>query len=114
MSVDSYPGRPSPPSSLNGGSTLSMAELSAHDLGLSGPPSDRPAPYAGQSGVTQSPSQGSQALPGMTGQSGKGIRQSVPLANHTTTQVGPFEAPKSTCDRPNTEGRHKDSWPPKP
>jgi hypothetical protein len=33
--------------SLNGRSTLSMAGPSAHDLGLSGPPSDRLAPYAG-------------------------------------------------------------------
>jgi hypothetical protein len=59
MLMDSYPGRPSPPSSLNGESTLSTVGPSAHNRGLSGPPSDRPAPYAGQSGVTQSPPQGS-------------------------------------------------------
>jgi hypothetical protein len=62
MSMDSYPGRPSslsPPSPLNGGSTLSMVGPSAHDFGPSGPPSNRPTPYTGQSGVTQSPPQGS-------------------------------------------------------
>jgi hypothetical protein len=69
MPMDSYPGRPSPPSSLNGESTLSAVGPSAHNSGPSGPPSDRPAPYAGQSGVTQSPPQGSQVLPDMTGQS---------------------------------------------
>jgi hypothetical protein len=35
MPMDSYPGRPSPPSPLNGGSTMSMAGPSAHDLGPS-------------------------------------------------------------------------------
>ena len=40
MSVDSYPGQPSPPSSLNGRSTLSTPELSAHDLEPSDPPLD--------------------------------------------------------------------------
>ena len=69
MPMDSHPGRPSSPSSLNGESTLSVAGLSAHNSGPSGPPSDRPAPYAGHSGVTQSPPQGSQVLPGVTGQS---------------------------------------------
>jgi hypothetical protein len=58
MPMDSYLGRASPPSSLNGESTLSTAGLSAHNCGPSGPPSDRPAPYAGQSGVTQSPLKG--------------------------------------------------------
>jgi hypothetical protein len=47
MSVDSYPGRPSLPSSLNGGSTLSTGGSSAHNLGLSSPSSDHLAPYAG-------------------------------------------------------------------
>jgi hypothetical protein len=59
MPMDSYPGRPSPPSPLNGRSTLSMSGPSAHDLRPSGPPSDRPTPYVGQSGVTQSPPHGS-------------------------------------------------------
>jgi hypothetical protein len=44
MPMDSYPGRPSPPSPLNGVSTLSTVGLSAHDLEQSGPSSDRPAP----------------------------------------------------------------------
>jgi hypothetical protein len=52
MPMDSYPGRPSSPSPLNGRSTLSMAEPSANDLGPSDPPSDRLTPYTGQSGVT--------------------------------------------------------------
>jgi hypothetical protein len=42
MPMDSYPGRPSAPSSLNSGSTLSMAGPSAHDLRPSGPLSDHP------------------------------------------------------------------------
>jgi hypothetical protein len=54
MPMDSYPGRPSPPSSLNGGSTLSTTGPSTHDLGPFGPWSDRPTPYTGQFGVTQS------------------------------------------------------------
>jgi hypothetical protein len=45
--MDSYPGRSSPPSSVNGESTLSTAGPSAHNRELSGPPSDRPAPYVG-------------------------------------------------------------------
>jgi hypothetical protein len=45
MSMDSYTGRPSPPSSLNGGSTLSMARPSAHDVGPSDPLSDCLTPY---------------------------------------------------------------------
>jgi hypothetical protein len=69
MPMDSYPGRPSPPSSVNGESTLSMVGPSAHNRGPSGPPSDHLAPYAGQSEVTQSPPQGPQVLPDVTGQS---------------------------------------------
>jgi hypothetical protein len=42
MPMESYLGRPSPPYPLNGGSTLSMAGPSAHNLG----PLDRPTPYA--------------------------------------------------------------------
>jgi hypothetical protein len=42
MPMDSYPGRPSPPSSLNGESTLSAAGPSAHNSGPSGPPPDSP------------------------------------------------------------------------
>jgi hypothetical protein len=89
MPMDSYPGRPSPPSSLNGESTQSTAGPSAHNRGPSGPPSDHPAPYAGRSGVTQSPPQGSQVLPDVTGQSGDSIGPSGPLANRPTAQVGP-------------------------
>jgi hypothetical protein len=82
MPMDSYPGRPSLPSPLNGGSTLSMTGPSTYDLGPSGPWSDRLIPYAGQSGVTQSPSQGSQALPSATKNS---TRPSGPLADRLTT-----------------------------
>ena len=90
MPMDSYPGRPSLPSLLNSGSTLSTTGPSAHDFGPSDPPSDRPAPYVGWSGVTQSPSQGSQALPGATRQSRNSTGLSDPLADRPTTQV---EAP---------------------
>jgi hypothetical protein len=40
-----------------------MAGPFAHDLGPSDSMSDRPTPYAGQSRVIQSPSQGSHAFP---------------------------------------------------
>ena len=93
--MDSYPGRPSP---LNGRSTLSMVGPSANDPRPSGPPSDRPAPYAGQSGITQSPPQGSQVLPNAAGESGNSTRLSGPLADRPTAQVGPFGAPEITCD----------------
>jgi hypothetical protein len=62
-----------------------MAGPSAHDLGPSGPPSDRLAPYTEQFGVTQSPSQGSQALPGTTEQSGNSTGLFGLLADHPTT-----------------------------
>jgi hypothetical protein len=91
-----------------------MAGPSANDLGPSGPPSDRPAPYTRQSGVKKSPPQGSQALPDATGQSRNSIGPSGPLADHPTTQVGPSGAPEITCDPPSAEGRYKDSWSPNP
>jgi hypothetical protein len=114
MPMDSYPGRPSPPSSLNGESTLSTAGPSAHNRGPSSPPSDRPAPYAGRSGVTQSPPQGSQVFPDVTGQSGDSTGPSGPLADRLTAQVGPSGAPEVTCDPPSAEGRHKYNRSPKP
>jgi hypothetical protein len=43
--MDSYPGRPSPPSPLNGGLTLSTIGPSAHNFGPSHPPSDRSELY---------------------------------------------------------------------
>jgi hypothetical protein len=91
-----------------------MARTYANDLGPSGPPSDRLAPYARQSGVTQSPLQGSQALPNATGQSGNGIGPSGPLADRPTAQVEPSRAPEITCDPPSVEGQYKDSRPPNP
>jgi hypothetical protein len=114
MPMDSYPGRTSPPSSLNGESILSTAGPSAHNCGPSGPPSDCPAPYAGQSGVTQSPPQGSQVLPDVTGQSEDSTGPSDPPADRPTVQVGPSGAPEVTCDPPSAEGRHKYNRPPKP
>jgi hypothetical protein len=114
MLMDSYLGRPSPPSSINGESTLSMAEPFAHNRGMSGPLSDRPAPYAGQSKVTQSLPQGSQVLPDVTGQSEDSTRPSDPLADHPTAQVGPSGAPEVTCDPPSAKGQHKYNRPPKP
>jgi hypothetical protein len=114
MLMDSYPGRPSPPSSLNGESTLSTVGPSAHNRGPSGPPSDRLAPYAGQSGVTQSSPQGSQVLPDVTGQSEDSTGPSDPPADRLTVQVGSSGAPEDTCDPPSAEGRHKYNRPPKP
>jgi hypothetical protein len=114
MPMDSYPGPPSPPSSPNGESTLSTTGPSAHNRGPSGPPSDRPTPYAGQSGVTQSPPQGSQVLPDVTGQSEDSTGPSDPLADRPTVQVGPSGAPEVTCDPPSAEDRHKYNRPPKP
>jgi hypothetical protein len=109
-----YPGRLSPPSSLNSESTLSTAGPSAHNRGPSGPPSDCPAPYAGQSEVTHSPPQGSQVLPDVTRQSGDSTGPSDPLADRSTAQVRPSGAPEVTCDPPSAEGRHKYNRPPKP
>jgi hypothetical protein len=89
-----------------------MAGPSANDLGPSDPPLDRPTPYAGQSGVTQSPPQGSQALPDAARLSKNSTRPSGP--DHLTAQVGPSGAPEITCDPPSGEGRYKDSGPPNP
>jgi hypothetical protein len=114
MSMDSYPGRPSSPSPLNGGSTLSTIGPSAHDLGPSDPPSDRLTPYVGPSGVIQSPPQGSQVLPDATGESKNSIRPSNPLVDRPTAQGRPSGAPEVTCDPLSAEGRHKYSRPPKP
>jgi hypothetical protein len=114
MPMDSYPGQPSPPSSLNGESTLSTTVPSAHNREPSGPPSDHPTPYAGQSGVTQSPPQGSQVLPDVTGQSEDSTGPSDPPADRPTVQVGPSGAPEVTCDPHSAEGRHKYNRPPKP
>jgi hypothetical protein len=63
MPMNSYLGQPLSSSSLCGGSALRTTEQSAHNLKPSDPPSDRPAPYAGLSEVTQIPPQGSQAMP---------------------------------------------------
>jgi hypothetical protein len=112
--MDSYPGRLSPPSLLNGESALSTARPSAHNRGPSGPPSDRPAPYAGQSGITQSPPQGSQVLPDVTRQSEDSTGPSDPPADRPTVQVGTSGAPEVTCNPPSAEGRHKYNRPPKP
>jgi hypothetical protein len=114
MPMDSYPGRQSPPSSLNGESTLSMVGPYAHNRGPSGPPSDRSTPYAGQSRVTQRPPQGSHVLPDVTGQSGDSTGPFGPLADRPTAQVGPSGAPEITCDPPSAEGRHKYNRSPKP
>jgi hypothetical protein len=114
MPMDSYLGRPSPPSSLNGESTLSTAGPSAHNRGPSGPPSDRPEPYAGQSGVIQSPPQGSQVLPDATGQSGDSTGPSDTLTDHPAAHVGLSGALEVTCDPPSVQGRHKYNRPPKP
>jgi hypothetical protein len=81
-----------------------MAGPSANDLRPSNPPSERLAPYARQSGATQSRPQGSQALPDTTGQSGNSTGPSGPLADHPTTQVGPSGAPEITYDPPSAEG----------
>jgi hypothetical protein len=114
MPMDSYPRRPSPPCSLNGESTLNTAGPSAHNRGPSGTPSDRPAPYPGQSGVTQSPPQGSQVLPDVTRQSEDSTGPSGPPADHPTVQVRPSGAPEVTYDPPSAEDRHKYNRPPKP
>jgi hypothetical protein len=98
-------------SSICGGSALSTAGQSEHDLRPSCSPSDHPTPYVGQSGVTQSPPKG---LLGMTGQSGYSTGPSCPFADHPTTQVGPFGAPKATYGPSSAENRHKYSRAPKP
>jgi hypothetical protein len=114
MSINPYLGQPLSSSSLYSGSTLSTGGQSAHDLGQSGPPSDPPSPYARRYRVTKSPPQGSQVMPGMTGQSRYSTRSSDPFADHPTTQVGQSGIPEATYDRPSAEGQHKDSRPLEP
>jgi hypothetical protein len=114
MLMNSYPGQLFPTSSLYGRLALSTAGPSPHDLEPSSPLSDRPAPYSGQSEVTQSPSLGSQALPGTIGRFGNSIGPSGLLADCPTAEVGLFRAPEATCDRHSIEGRHKDSQTPEP
>jgi hypothetical protein len=54
--MNSYPGQPLAPPSLYDGLALSTIERSEHDLGLSGPPADCMAPYAGLSrAISNSP-----------------------------------------------------------
>jgi hypothetical protein len=109
MPTNSYPGQLLSSSSLYGGSTLSTGGQSAHDLEPSDPLPDPPAPYARRSRVTQSPPQGSQAMPGTIEQSGNNTRLYDPFVDRPTTQVVPSEIPKATCDRSSAEGQHKDS-----
>jgi hypothetical protein len=110
MTMNAYPGQPLSSSSLYGGSALITVGQSIHDLGPSGPPSDHLTLYIG-SGVTQSPPQGSQAMPDTTGQSVYSTRPSSPFANRLTTHVGPSGILVATCDRTSAEGWHKDSRP---
>jgi hypothetical protein len=88
MSMNSYPGKMMSPTSLHGRSALGTAGQSAHDHGPSGPPTDRPTPYVGQSGVTWSLSQASQAKPCTTGWSGYNTRPSGPFADRPITKIG--------------------------
>lgn len=114
MLMDSYPGQLFPTSSLYGRLALSTAGPSPHDLEPSSPLSDHSTLYSGQSEVTQSPSQGSQALPGTIGRSGNSTGPSGLLAGCLTAEIGPSGAPEATCDWHNIEGRHKDSQTPEP
>jgi hypothetical protein len=82
MPMNSYSGQTLPSSSLCSGSALSTVGQTAYDLGPSGPPPDRLAPYVGQSEVTQRPPQGSQVMPVVTpGFEGK------PNANHVRARI---------------------------
>jgi hypothetical protein len=66
---------------------LSMAGQSTHKFGPPDPPSDRWTPYVGQFRVTQSPPQGSQAMPDMAIQSVHSTKLSSPITDRPTTQV---------------------------
>jgi hypothetical protein len=87
MSMNSYPGKMLSPSSLHGKSALDMAGQLVHDHGPSGLPTDRPAPYAGQSGVAPGLSQVLQAKPCATRWSGYNTRPSGPSANRLITKI---------------------------
>jgi hypothetical protein len=53
-------------------------------------------------------------LPSPTEHKGNSSGSFGPLVDRLTTKFTLSGAPEATCDRPSTEGRHKDSWPPKP
>jgi hypothetical protein len=53
-------------------------------------------------------------LPGTTEHSRNSTGPFGPLVECPTAWVGPSVASEATYDRPSTEGRHKDSQPPKP
>jgi hypothetical protein len=88
MSMNSYPGKMLSPALLHGRSALNTAGQSAHDHGPSGPPTDRPTPYVGQSGVAPSLPQASQAKPCTTGRFGYNTRPSGPSADRPITKIG--------------------------
>jgi hypothetical protein len=83
MPMDSYPGRPSSSSPLNGGSTLSIAKPSAHDLGPSVPTPDSTESHRAHHKL-------SQALLDAVGQSENSTGPSGPLTYRPSAQVGPF------------------------
>ena len=89
MPMNSYLGQMLLPHSLHSRSALGTIGQAVHDHGSSGPSTNRPAPYAGQFGVTPSPPQGSQAKPSTTGQSGYNTRPSGPSAGCSITKIGP-------------------------
>jgi hypothetical protein len=88
MSMNSYPGKMLSPALLHGRSALGTAKQSTHDHGSSGPPTDRPTPYVGQSGVAPSLPQASQAKPCMTRRSGYNTRPSGPSVDRPITKIG--------------------------
>jgi hypothetical protein len=89
MLMNSYPRQMLSPSSLHGRSALGLAGESAHNHGPSDPPTDRSTPYAGQSEVTPSLPQVSQAKPYTTGRSRYNTRPFSPFADRPITKVGP-------------------------
>jgi hypothetical protein len=89
MPMNSYPGQMMSPSSLHCRSALGMAGQSTHDHGPSGPPTNHPTPYVGQSEVTPSLPQVSQVKPCTTEWSGYYTKPSRPFADRPITKVRP-------------------------
>jgi hypothetical protein len=91
MPMNSYPGQMLSSHSLHSSLALGTVRPTVHDHRLSGPSTDRLAPYVGQSIVTPSPPQGLQVKPSMTGRSGYNTKPSGPSTDRPITKVKPSE-----------------------
>lgn len=84
--MTSYEGQPLPPTALYHRSMLSMAGQSANNLGLFGPPTDRPTQtqYARLSSAALVSPHGTHMVPNTIRQSRYNLRPKGPVADHPT------------------------------